>query len=314
MSVGRTQNVVCVTGASSQLGVFLLPRLRIAGFRVQALSRSAPLRPLEVAPGVTWMKTGFLADGERRDQVLRQPSPDYLVSCAPLELALRLVLRHPGLQRVVAFSSSSVLSKADSADRFERRLMASMAHDEEALVAACAERGIPLLLLRPTLIYGCGMDRNVSRLAEMARRHGLIPLAGTASGLRQPVHADDLAALAVSALQASPALDTASPACGGSTLAYREMAERIAATVARRVRLLSLPQGLMVALVRAQVLLKGARGVNAEMVRRQNRDLVFDDKALRQALGWSPRPFQPTPADFEVPQHARTLQLPDPRP
>ena len=78
MSVGRTQNVVCVTGASSQLGVFLLPRLRIAGFRVQALSRSAPLRPLEVAPGVTWMKTGFLADGERRDQVLRLPSPDYL--------------------------------------------------------------------------------------------------------------------------------------------------------------------------------------------------------------------------------------------
>lgn len=29
------------------------------------------------------------------------------------------------------------------------------------------------------------------------------------------------------------------------------------------------------------------------MVRRQNRDLDFDDEALRQALNWSPRPFEP---------------------
>ena len=236
--MGRNPNVVCITGASSQLGVFLLPRLQAAGFRVLALSRSAPLRPLDVAPGVTWMKTSFLADGERRDQVVRQPLPDHLVSCAPLELALRLVLRHPGLQRVVAFSSSSVMSKAESPDRSERRLMASMAADEKALATACSERGIPLLLLRPTMIYGCGMDRNVSRLAEMARRHGLVPLVGAATGLRQPVHADDLADLAIRALQASPALDTDSPVCGGSTLTYREMAERIAAAQPRRARLL----------------------------------------------------------------------------
>jgi len=310
LSVGRGQNVVCITGARSQLGVFLLPRLHAAGFRVLALSRSAPLRPLDVAPGVTWMKTSFVADGERRDQVVRQPAPDHLVSCAPLELAQRLVLRHPGLQRVVAFSSSSVLSKARSPDRSERRLMASMAADEEALASACAERGIPLLLLRPTLIYGCGMDHNVSRLAELARRHGIIPLAGAATGLRQPVHADDLADLAVRALQASPALDSASAACGGTTLTYRDMAERIAAAQPRKVRLLGLPQGVMVALVRARMLLPGSRGLNAEMVRRQNIDLVFDDSAVRQALDWSPRPFEPTPADFEVPGHCQALQLP----
>jgi len=308
--MGRNHNVVCVAGASSQLGVFLLPGLRAAGFRVLALSRSAPLRPLEVAAGVTWMKTSFLADGERRDQVVRQPAPDHLVSCAPLELALRLVLRHPGLQRVVAFSSSSVLSKADSADRSERRLMETMAAGEEALGAACAERGIPLLLLRPTMIYGCGMDRNVSRLAGMAMRRGVIPLAGGATGLRQPVHADDLADLAVRALQVSPPLDMASPACGGSTLTYREMTERIAAAVPRRVRLLKLPEGLMAALVHVRALLPVSGSVNAEMVRRQNRDLVFDDSSLRQALDWSPRPFQPTASDFEVPEHCQALQLP----
>lgn len=304
------RGVVCVTGASSQLGVFLLPRLRQAGFRVLALGREAPLRPLEVADGVTWMRTGLLADGERRDQVLRQPPPEQLVSCGPLELALRLVLRYPGLQRVVAFSSSSVLSKAASQDREERRRMAAMAADEDALTAACAERGLPLLLLRPTLIYGCGMDRNVSLLAGLARRFGVIPLAGPGAGLRQPAHADDLAELAVRALQAQRPLDAASAACGGSTLSYREMALRIAALQTRRVRLLRLPEGPMAALVRILSLLPGAPSVNAEMVRRQNQDLVFDDQALRLALDWTPRPFDPHPEDFEVPEHCKSLQLP----
>jgi NAD(P)-dependent dehydrogenase (short-subunit alcohol dehydrogenase family) len=308
MAVKR--KVVCVIGASSQLGVFLLPRLRQAGFRVLALGRDAPLRPYEVADGVTWLKAAFLVDGERGDQVMRQPPPQQLVSCGPLELAQRLVLRYPGLQRVVAFSSSSVLSKADSEDRAERRRMATMAADEEALTAACAERGLPLLLLRPTLIYGCGMDRNVSLLAGLARRFGMIPLAGPAAGLRQPVHAADLAELAVRALQAERPLDTASAVCGGSTLSYRGMAQCIADVQARPVRLLSLPEGLMVALVRALSMVPRAPGVNAEMVRRQNQDLVFDDHALRLALDWTPRPFELTPADFEVPEHCRALQLP----
>jgi len=302
-------SLVCVTGASSQLGTFLLPRLQEAGFRVLALSRKAPPDAIEVADGISWVNgtsmAEALAGGPGND------GPDHLVSCGPLALSLRLVLRHPGWQRVVAFSSSSVLSKATSGNRAERRLMAALAADEEALLNACAERGLPLLLLRPTLIYGCGLDGNVSRLARLARRFGVIPLAGRATGLRQPVHADDLAQLVVSALSAEQPLDAVSPACGGDTLSYREMAARIAALQSRPVRLLSLPEGIMALLVRIAAALQPSAGANAEMVRRQNRDLVFEDSALRLALDWAPRPFEPRPEDFEVPGYAKALQLPE---
>jgi hypothetical protein len=44
-----------------------------------------------------------------------------------------------------------------------------------------------------------------------------------------------------------------------------------------------------------------ASGVNPEMVRRQGIDLVFDDSSAREVLGWNPRPFDPTPADFHLP-------------
>jgi nucleoside-diphosphate-sugar epimerase len=281
---------------------------------VLALSRRAPLSPLEIAPDVTWMRTGFLADGERRDQVIRHPPPDCLVSCAPLDLAVRLVLRHPGLRQVVAFSSSSVLSKATSGNAEERRRMEAMAADEDALRAACGERGMPLLLLRPTLIYGCGRDRNISLLAGLARRFGAIPLSGKAGGRRQPVHADDLAALAVRALSAADPPAMISEVCGGSILTYREMVRRVAAVAPGTVRLVTLPVGLMIALVWLLSLVPAWRGLGVEMVRRQNRDLVFDDSALRRALDWSPRPFEPTAADFEVPDYARPFQLPAPPP
>ena len=51
---GLMKESILVTGARNQLGVFLLPRLRTAGFRVLATSRKAPLNPLEVSPGVHW--------------------------------------------------------------------------------------------------------------------------------------------------------------------------------------------------------------------------------------------------------------------
>ena len=306
------ERTVWVSGASSQLGVFLLPRLRGAGFRVLALSRRAPRTPVAVAEGVSWARPDAAAFFETvlAGPVLAQGTPDCLVSCGPLQLAREIVQARPELRHAVVFSSSSVVSKADSSDLEEGARMAAMARAEAALTAACAERGLPLLLLRPTLIYGCGLDRNVSLLAAAARRFGLIPLAGKASGLRQPVHADDLADLALRALTAAAPLDRVSPACGGSTLSYREMAQRIADTLPRRARLLTLPAGLLAALLPLASRLGGWKGLNAEMARRQNRDLVFDDSALRQALAWSPRPFAPTAADFAIPPAARALQLP----
>lgn len=308
----RTTETVCVTGASSQLGVFLLPRLRAAGYRVAAVSRRAPCRRPAVAGEVRWLHPDVLASGGPSSGPPERFH--HLVSCGPLALACDIVRHGPDLRRVVAFSSSSVVSKAESRDPTEGSQMAEMAQQERCLADACAERALPLLLLRPTLIYGCGRDRNISLLAAFARRFGAIPLAGKAGGRRQPVHADDLAALAVRALSAAHPPSMISEVCGGSIVTYREMVRRVAAVAPGSARPVTLPVGLMIALVWLLSQMPGWRGLGVEMVRRQNRDLVFDDSALRRALDWSPRPFEPTAADFEVPDYARPFQLPAPPP
>jgi nucleoside-diphosphate-sugar epimerase len=297
MSRGQPETVL-VSGASSQLGVFLLPRLQDAGFRILALSRKAPMAPVEVSERVHWMQPG------------RERGPvDYLVSCGPLELARLLVATHSSLQRVVAFSTSSVLTKIRSGNQEESQQMEKILSDEQRLGSLCAEVGIPLALLRPTLIYGCGLDRTISLMARIGRRSGFIPFASRSSGLRQPVHADDLAELAVRCLLAGTPVELVAVAGGGSLLSYREMMEATAAACGKGVRPLAINTAIMKAAAWVVSMLPGFNGVSVEMVRRQDRDMVFDDSTLRDTLSYDPRPFKPGPGDLEIPAFARALQL-----
>ncbi len=267
---------VLVTGASSQLGVFALPRLQAAGFSVLALSRRAPPSAMEVAERVRWQNPGPIPGAGS--------AAEHLLSCGPLDLAIALVSQQTGLKRVVAFSTSSILTKAGSANPAESEHMAEIREQELRLKKLSNERGISLVLLRPTLIYGCGLDRNISTLARFGRRFGFIPLAGEAGGLRQPVHADDLAAVAVHALSIDHATSLESVACGGSTLSYHQMAEKIAAACGESVRTRALPPWMLATAVRAASLLPAFRTINTEMVYRQSQDMVFNDTALREAL------------------------------
>jgi len=305
------QKTVVVTGASSQLGVFLLPRLRTAGYCVVAVSRQAPLLPLETAPGVTWMQPEYTKSQGFANAFERSAGSSFLVSCGPLGLARELIITGTEISRVIAFSTSSVLTKNDSANRKETELVIYIARQENRLQETCRERGLPLLLLRPTLIYGCGLDSNISLLRKLGERYAFIPVAVNGNGLRQPVHADDLASLAVSALEEDDPVDIESEVCGGTTLSYREMAERVAASCNKRARLLALPAGLLAAAVGMLSFLPPWKGLNAEMVHRQCQNLVFDDSALREALNHHPRPFKPAARDFSVPEYAKILQLPE---
>lgn len=287
---------VGVTGASSQLGVFLLPRLLAAGYQVEAFSRRTSSAQVRESGRLRWLNT------------LSGRHLDVFISCGPLSLAETVVRGAERLERVVAFSTSSIAAKAGSPNRTEARLMEVISTEEDRLVSACAERGIGLLLLRPTLIYGCGLDRNISLLARFGKRFGFIPMAGNAPGLRQPVHAEDLAALAVHALSVQKAPDLVSPACGGSTLTYRELVIGTAGCFAG-VQPIAIPPVLLQSAVSLASAIPAFRGINAEMVRRQAIDLVFDDSSLRAELGWDPRAFRPSPEDFEIPPDCRLLQL-----
>jgi len=297
MAIGSDQAInapaVLLTGASSQIGVFVIPRLVRAGFRVLAVSRQGKPEAFPYFEQVEWLsESGAIASVK---------SCRYLLSAGPLALARKFLAVNSGLQKAVVFSSSSVETKQRSGNPAEREQMREMLSREAELRSISESNSVKLVIFRPTLIYGCGLDTNISRLARWISRFGFMPVNGRAAGLRQPVHADDLAAVAVTALLCEDDLPQVLNLCGGESLRYSDMVGKIFTALGKPVRLLRLPQWLFVLLVSLLSILKPAGGINGEMVRRQRQDLVFDDRPARALLKYNPRPFAPLARDFALP-------------
>jgi nucleoside-diphosphate-sugar epimerase len=178
-----------------------------------------------------------------------------------------------------------------SADPQERELAATFQRSEEALARLCAERGIRWTVFRPTLVYSPGLDRNVSEIARFIGRLGFFPILGNGRGKRQPVHADDLASVCVSALRAPESFDRAYDLSGGETLTYREMVERIFSGLGRTPRIIRVPPALLKAVINAARILPRFRKLSAELVTRMNTDMCFDHAEALRDLGFSPRKF-----------------------
>lgn len=229
------------------------------------------------------------------------PAAPTVISAGPLDaLAAWLErVRPAALRRLVALGSTSVETKTDSPDPAERALVARLASAESRVIDYCQAHGVRWTVLRPTLIWGRGRDRNVSRLAAMARRFGVIVLPSFASGLRQPIRASDVAAALLAAVTRVAAEQRRLDLPGGEVLPYDEMARRIAQAVAPPGRVIRLPGGPLLAVARGLAAMGIARHAAAAM-ERTRRSLVFDGAATWQALDRVPEGFVPTADDFNA--------------
>lgn len=277
---------VLVLGGSAQLGVDALPALLAAGAEVDALSR----RPGPSLPGLRWV-AGSLPAGASG----LQAAYDAILSLGPLDLCSEWLTHAPAAGRIVAFGSTSLDAKADSPDPAERDLARRLAAAEGALHAVGARRGMATLVLRPTLIYGAGLDRSLSPLARMAARWRLLPFPRLRSdgGRRQPVHTADLAQAAVCALlHAEPRSLPPALALPGPTLSWRQIFAAVAGSVGARLWRVPRP------LARFGAGLLGPASARA-MLGRFDRDQVFDGAAARTLLGFTSRDFTPTAATWQ---------------
>ena len=279
-----------VLGPLSVVGRHLLRRLAESGTGGLCYSGRDPADPV---PDVfTWLS--LPSDGE-----LRAPDGSTLYSMAPLTALPAILWRMTGIRRVIALGTSSTAYKGESADPAERELVREFERAERDVSRLCRERGIAWTILRPTLIYDPGRDRNVTTLATIARRFGFVPLAWPARGLRQPIHADDVAQAMLAAAAAPGAVDAAFALPGGETLEYREMVRRIMRATGRWPVLIYLPLG-PARFAMALWLRATGDAYSLASLERMNRDLVFDPAPARDILGVSFRPFRPEftrPAD-----------------
>lgn len=285
MHAPHTPTWLCF-GLSGPVGRALLQRRQPGDPPLLGVSRQAG----GDVDGVRWLRA-CLPETPSADAL---PALDAIASLGPLDQFARWFAAQPLTpQRVVALSSTSVISKQASPDPAERDIAARLLAAEQSLQRDCDARGSALLLLRPTLIYGNGPDRSLSRVVALARRWRLLPLSRRARGLRMPVHADDLAAVVIDSLRAAAPRRGVYALPGGETLGFSEMLRRTLAVSAPQARVLEVPDvafRLALATARRLGLIAGA---TAGMLSRLDQDLLADASDARRDLGFTPRAFQP---------------------
>ncbi|MGB0134621.1 NAD-dependent epimerase/dehydratase family protein [Dokdonella sp.] len=276
-----------VLGGSGQIGRFLIPKLLAHGHKVIALSRAPRTSGTE---NLHWIQGDLFT-------TVPDPGPvDTIFSLGPLNGFADWIGRANlhGTPRLVALGSMSVMSKRLSADPNERELAEILHQGGRQLAETALQKQLDWTLLRSTLIYGAGLDRSLSPLARMGARWRLFPRISAATGLRQPVHAQDLADACLAASQAPLARQKIFDLGGGERLSFSEMLERVRESLPRPALGVPLSIGILRTALQLARLHPQWRGIKSQAIERLKVDLIADHQSARELLGWSPRGFHPT--------------------
>ncbi|WP_420416233.1 NAD-dependent epimerase/dehydratase family protein [Pacificispira sp.] len=295
---------IVVTAAVSQIGYWVLRRVGEAEHQVFAgfhrRQFAAPVAQ-EIWTGIDLQHPApGLTDGP-------MAGADVLIHCGPPQFAPNAARLGAALKcrAVVAFGSTSAIYH-DLPRPFGDPVRAAMLRRlEQEFLQACANHRIAGTLFRPTMVYGAGMDGNVARLARMIARSPLLPLPRQADGLRQPIHADDIAALALTA--ASDPSFGGNGQCrvfdiaGGEQLPYRAMVRRIGEAIGRPPRLITVPGFEQV--MHAASLIRPSLYPTVSALYRMRLDQVADNEPAERAFGFAPRAFTPSADALLAPIH-----------
>lgn len=277
---------VIVTGATSLIGDFLLPALLRAGFEVHAISRKPPIPATH--RHIIWHRQD-ISNGGLADTY----GAEILIHLAPLWTLPPLLegLAGAEIKRIIAFSSTSLFTKENSGYEQEREMVSKLKKAEEDLHAYCAKRNIDWTIFRPTMVYSLGRDKNITTIARFIKRFRFFPLVGTGDGLRQPVHAEDLALACLDAIDNPKTFNKSYNLSGGEILSYRDMVNRVSLHIGAKCRIIHIPLPLMRFALGWLSNLPGYEKVTPEAANRINSDMCFDHSDATFDINFTPRHF-----------------------
>lgn len=291
---------VLVTGANGFVGHHVCPRLADAGWAVRGAVRCMPDT---AGAGIDYRRCGDLGpDAEWRALLEGVQAVVHLAAHVHLRggagagsedafhrinvagsAALARQAADAGARRFLFMSSIG----ARVADQCERQgvpatpYQRSKLEAERALARIAAETGLELVALRPPLVYGTDAPGNVARLSALLRRGLPLPLAGIRNR-RSVISVENLADAVAHCLEHPRAPGRILELSDGHPMSTPELVRLLGRISGHPARLLPIPPRLL----RFVGHLTG-QGRSVEVLLA---DLVTDDRAIRDALGWRP-PF-----------------------
>jgi nucleoside-diphosphate-sugar epimerase len=272
---------VVVTGGTGLLGGALLGLLLAGGHGVRCLVRAESLRASRLDALRVELVRGDARDARALSRALS--GMDALLHVAGIEYAPQVVeaARRSEVGRLVVVSSTSVHSAYGFRSNPKLR-MEDLVHGS----------GLDYTLVRPSMIYGSELDRNMHRLLCFLDRSPVFPMFGSGENLWQPVYHEDCAKGVYEALVQPTAIRQSYNLPGLEPLTYLELVRTAAGALGRKPRIVRLPlEPVRLALATAERL-RLPLPIKSEQVLRLREDKAYPyDKAKRE-LGYAPRSFR----------------------
>lgn len=220
--------------------------------------------------------------GEEDDIARGLGGVDAFLHVAGIEYTPQVIsaMRRAGVERLVIVSSTS----AHSAFKHRSGPRTSM----EELVQ---ESGLEWTIVRPSMIYGSELDKNMHKLLRFLDRSPVFPLFGSGENLWQPVYYKDLARGVLAALEHPGASCQSYDLPGAEPVAYAELVRTAARALGKKPRIVHLPLEPVRRTLAVTERLGLPLPIESEQVLRLQEDKAYSYEKARRELGYAPRPF-----------------------
>ncbi len=308
--VANDKPLVLISGANSDVGDYLLDRLATDDCQYLAVTRKTPGHYRQInrhGVCIHWLPLSFFQ---------KVPTNDFgeisqWISIAPVWVTGSLI---PSLERfrpqqIIAFSSTSIEGKKCSESDSDRKIVDRLKEGELVLSDFSRMHKIPTSLIRPTLVYGGPRNQNINFIRRFIRLFRFFPLVGKGEGLRQPVHADDLAwaCLKIGQTYGFSKVDQDASSVkdlpgtefevydlgGGETLTYRKMVLRVFNSEGIKPRIWEMSPTMVGLGIRALRLFPGFGFLSAGMATRMSANLTYSISKAKKHFSYEPRSFKP---------------------
>jgi uncharacterized protein YbjT (DUF2867 family) len=272
---------ILLTGGTGLLGGALLDLLLAEEHEVRCLVREESPRASRLGSLRTELFRGDAADAQALSRALW--GMDALLQVAGIEYAPPVVeaARRAKVRRLVVVGSTS----AHSAYGFRSGAKLLV----ERLVR---ESGLEYTIVRPSMIYGSELDKNMHRLLRFLDRSPVFPMFGSGKNLWQPVYYEDCAKGVYEALVRPTAVGQSYDLPGAEPLTYLELVKTAAGALGRNPRVVQLPLEPVRLSLAAAERLRLPLPVKSEQVLRLREDKAYPYEKARRELGYAPRPFR----------------------
>jgi uncharacterized protein YbjT (DUF2867 family) len=271
---------VLLTGATGLLGGALLDLLLAEDHEVRCLVREGSPRASRLDQRRIELASGDARDAGALSRALSGTEALLHVAGIEYSSAVLEAARRAGSSRLVVVGSTS----AHSAYSFRSNPKLRM----EELVRGS---GLAYTIVRPSMIYGSEVDKNVHRLLRFLDRSPVFPMFGSGENLWQPVYHEDCARGVYEALVRASAVGQSYDLPGAEPLTYLEMVETAAGALGRKPRIVRLPLEPVRRLLAAAEALQLPFPIKSEQVLRLREDKAYPYDKARRELGYAPRPF-----------------------